>query len=379
MSRIITVTSGKGGVGKTNISVNLALYLAEEGCRTCLFDADMGLANVDILLGLYPELSLEDVILEKLPIKDILIKDYKGIDIVPGSSGVERMANLKPEELDFLIKALSDLEGYDFLIIDTSAGVSKNVVSFCMASSEIILVVTPEPTSLTDAYSLLKILALNGFKNSVLVAVNQSRNIEVSSLVFSKFKAAVEKYLPIKILPLGTILVDEHVTDAVKKQKPFISIFPNSNAAKGIKNMGRHLLRRDKSQFNEFGLEAFWSKCLNLFTGPLQLAMPRTVKERPGAVKSVAGEPVDSSVKPEMKEVAAPGPDVMKAEPTKPVTVQAPYVKDIKNQDILVLLERLAQGVSNISTELSGIRGILERHYTNDDQDVKRGRSVIYR
>ena len=389
MSRIITVTSGKGGVGKTNISVNLALYLAEEGYRTCLFDADMGLANVDILLGLYPELSLEDVILDKRPLKDIIIKNYMGVDIIPGSSGIERMADPRPEELDFLVKALSELEEYDFLLIDTSAGISKNVVSFCMASSEIILVVTPEPTSLTDAYSLLKILSLNGFKNSVMVAVNQCRNVEVSSLVFSKFKAAVEKYLPVKISPIGTILSDDHVSEAVKKQKPFISLFPNTNAAKGIKNIGRHLLKKDKSEFSEYGINAFWSRCLKLFAEPLRLAAPRPVKEKRDSEKTVTAKPEMSRPEPVKPDVAMPEPEQQQADsqapeeaapqPEIPVTVQEEVKTESRPQDITLVLERLVQGVSNISTELSAIRGILEKNYINDGQGVKNGKSVIYR
>ncbi|MBN1627705.1 MAG: MinD/ParA family protein [Deltaproteobacteria bacterium] len=358
MARIITVTSGKGGVGKTNLSVNLALYLAEQGSRTCLFDADMGLANTDIILGIYPDLTLEDVMLEKIPVRDILVKDYMGIDIVPGSSGLERMANPRPEELDYLTKALSELEGYDFLLIDTSAGISRNVVSFCMASSEIIMVVTPEPTSLTDAYSLLKILALNGLKGSVMVAVNQCRNLEVSSLVYSKFKAAVEKYLPVKISPLGTILMDDHVQEAVKKQKPFISLFPDSNAAKGIKNMGRHLLKRDKSEFNDFSVNSFWTRFLKLFMDPLQLGIPRKAKEEPGRENVIAARTNESVAKPERAGVISrPADQALKAA-EKPKRSGESEVNDIP-----LILERLTQGISNISTELSAIREILENNY----------------
>jgi len=379
MARIITVTSGKGGVGKTNISVNLALYLAEEGYRTCLFDADMGLANVDILLGLYPELGLEDVMLDKRPLKDIIIKNYMGIDIIPGSSGIERMADPRPEELDFLVKALSELEEYDFLLIDTSAGISKNVVSFCLASSEIILVVTPEPTSLTDGYSLLKILALNGFKNSVMVAVNQCRNIEVSSLVYSKFKAAVEKYLPVKIFPAGTILSDDHVSEAVKKQKPFIALFPNSNAAKGIKNIGRHLLKKDKSEFSEYGINAFWSRCLKLFGEPLQLAAPRQVREKKEPEKVVAVKPDVPGPEPEKVEAVVQAAEVPAPQPEIPVTVKEEVKTESRPQDLNLMLERLVQGISDISTELSAIRGILEKNCTRDGEGVKGGKSVIYR
>jgi flagellar biosynthesis protein FlhG len=378
MSRIITVTSGKGGVGKTNISVNLALYFADEGYRTCLFDADMGLANVDILLGLYPELSLEDVILEKKKISEIIIKDFMGIDIVPGSSGIQRMADPKSEELDLLINAMSGLENYDFLIIDTSAGISKNVVSFCMASSEIIVVVTPEPTSLTDAYSLLKILSLNGFTGPVMVAVNQCKTIEVSGLVFEKFKAAVEKYLPLKILPLGTILTDEHVSDAVKNQKPFISLFPDSNAAKGIKNIGRHLLKKDKTEFNDYGLKSFWSRCFKFLTDPLQLTASKTPrdKETQGTAPKQRHDPSQAAELVKEKSERQ-GTQVLRPQPNEQVLSNEPVKKELDQKEIPILLEKLTQGILTISSELSAIRGILEKGQMNPDQGRRMVQSKI--
>jgi len=371
MSRIITVTSGKGGVGKTNLSVNLALHLAEEGYRTCLFDADMGLANVDILLGLNHELSLEEVLTDKKKISEIMIRDFMGIDIVPGSSGVQRMADLKPEELNFLISALSGLDEYDFLIVDTSAGIAKSVISFCIASSEIILVVTPEPTSLTDAYSLLKVLSLNGFTGPVMVAVNQCRSIEVSGAVFTKFRAAVEKYLPIKIQPAGTILADDHVSEAVKKQKPLISIFPASNAAKGIKNIGRYLLKKNRTEFNEYGQKAFWQRCFKFLSGPMQISPAKKPVEQDSKIHEIQ-KPAPVSMKPDSgKDVAqasssvSPKPVIQAAAPKAPMA-------EAMHHDIPLILERLAHGINNISSELGAIRGLLERGYMNSEQALKR-------
>jgi flagellar biosynthesis protein FlhG len=357
MSRIVTVTSGKGGVGKTNISVNLALHLAEEGYRTCLFDADMGLANVDILLGLNHELSLEDLFTDKRKISEIIIKNFMGMDIVPGSSGVQRMADLKPDEINLLVDALSGLDEYDFLIVDTSAGIAKSVISFCMASSEIILVVTPEPTSLTDAYSLLKVLSLNGFNGSVMVAINQCKSIEVSSAVFSKFRAAVEKYLPVRVQPAGTILADEHVTEAVKKQRPLVSLFPSSNAAKGIKNIGRHLLKKDRTEFNEYGQKAFWQRCFKFLSGPLQLT----------PAKKTAG-PVPAPVKPENKKETTQAPGEVMTQPIMQAAAPGPVMTGDLHRDIPITLERLTQGITNISSELSAIRGLLEKGFLNSDK-----------
>ena len=272
MARMICITSGKGGVGKTNISVNLALFLSRLGYRACLFDADLGLANVNILLGIYPEHTIEDVISGEKQFEDILVRNCQGIDIVPGSSGVEKLANVPNEQLEKLIDAFTTLNEYDFVFFDTSAGISKNVISFCMASPEVLLVVTPEPTSLTDGYALLKILSLNGFKGSVSVIVNQISNLEKSQLVFNKLRDVVQKYLPIKIFPAGTILKDPQVRDAVNKQKPFISAWPDANASKCIKNIARYLTQQQLWDRTNEPAETFWARWLDLMNGPLILA-----------------------------------------------------------------------------------------------------------
>jgi len=276
MTRIITVTSGKGGVGKTNISANLALHLASLGYSTCLFDADLGLANINILLKIYPDYNLQDVILHHKDMKDILIKDYEGMDIIPGSSGVEEMANLKPDQTAKLIREFSKLDTYDYFIIDTAAGISRDVISFCLASSELMVIITPDPTSLTDAYSLLKILTLNGFKNSVMVVINQSPEIRSAKNALYKFKAAATKYLGLKLIPLGVIGRDQNVVSAVSRQKPFIMLYPNTPASKSIKIIAQNLIRKEKGELLTFTMEKFWEKCLNIFTRRLKTGIKRT-------------------------------------------------------------------------------------------------------
>lgn len=359
--RIITVTSGKGGVGKTNLSLNLSLYLASQGYRVCLFDADIGLANINVLAGLYPEYDLEDVILHGKDLRDIMIQDYHGVDIIPGSSGVQKMAELQSHEIESLITALSGLEGYEFIFFDTSAGVSRNVVSFCMASSEMILVVTPEPTSLTDAYSLLKILSLNGFSDSVMVAVNQCKNVIVADKIYTKFKKAVQKFLPIKVLPLGTIILDPHVVEAVKAQKPFISLFPNSSASKCVKNMARHLIKRDAAEMSSHGIDSFWKKCVGFFNSDLQLTPLKVVKKK---VISENSEPVEQGI--QLQKAGVEG-----AFPEKEVIVSEPADKDQISQNIPFLLQSLIKGVFSISKELGAIRTILEGKERVYSQDKK--------
>ncbi|MCK4487961.1 MAG: MinD/ParA family protein, partial [Desulfobacterales bacterium] len=284
MTRTITITSGKGGVGKTSISVNLALHLATLGYRTCLFDADLGLANVNILLGLYPEYNLEDVILYHRDLEDVIIRDYEGIDIIPGSSGVERIANLEAEQVEHLIQSFSKLDGYNFLLFDTSAGVSRNVISFCLASSEVIVVITPEVTSLTDAYALLKILSLNGFKGSVRIVVNQCKSTLIARHAYTRFKETVKKYLPMDVVPLGIIVQDPKVEEAVKEQQAFVLLYPESNASKCIKSIARRLREEQPEDLEPFGMLSFWTTYHKLITSPLKLTAKKKEK------KEIVGE-----------------------------------------------------------------------------------------
>jgi len=258
----------------------LALHLATLGYRTCLFDADLGLANVNILLGLYPEYNLEDMILSHRDLNDVTIRDYEGIDIIPGSSGVERIADLQSDQLEHLIQSFSELDKYDFLLFDTSAGVSRNVISFCLASSEVIVVITPEVTSLTDAYALLKILCLNGFNGSVKIVVNQCKSASIAKHAYIKLKQTVNKFLSINVVPLGVIVQDSKVEEAVKKQLSLILLYPESNASKCIKNIARRLAEGRPEDSEPFGMSSFWTTCFEVMTNPLKLTVKEKKKEK---------------------------------------------------------------------------------------------------
>lgn len=275
MTRVITVTGGKGGVGKTNVSINLALILSRLGSKVCLFDADLGLANINILLGLYPEYDLEDVILSNKSIQDIIIKNYQGIDIIPGSSGVEKLANLSQESIDHLIESFSAIDDYDYFIFDTSAGISRNVISFCLAASDVVLVITPEPTSLTDAYALLKVLCFNGFTGSVKVVVNQCKNTSVASTAYNKLRDVVQKYLTLNILPLGIIVQDKRLPEAVQKQQPLVVLYPQASASKCINVIATRLVAQEPENFNTSGITAFWARFLEIAKNPLKIPEKR--------------------------------------------------------------------------------------------------------
>jgi flagellar biosynthesis protein FlhG len=262
MARIITITSGKGGVGKTSISLNLSLALAAEGFKVCLFDADLGLANVNILTGLYPQKDLESVISGRAGLTDILIRDYQGIDIIPGSSGVERLADLTQSETGTLISAFLDLDAYDFFIFDTSAGISSQVLAFCMASHEIILVVTTEPTSLTDAYSMLKVLSKHGYDRPVKVIVNQVAAGKVAQKAYARLKQTVTRFLPARIEPLGIVASDKNVRASVIAQTPFFLLFPDTVASRCIAAIAEKLIKHH-GKAGDIPLELFWDNCLS--------------------------------------------------------------------------------------------------------------------
>lgn len=273
MARTIAISSGKGGVGKTIVSLNLALELARLGHRTCLFDADFGLANINILLGLSPKYDIKDVILGNKGIDEIMLKDVQGVDILPGSSGVEEMASLRhhlgPEQMKGMLDTFSTLEKYDFIIFDTAAGISKNVLSFCLAAGEVVLVVTHEPTSLTDAYGLLKVLVANGFSGKAKLVVNRCKDANHARSTFQIFKNTVSEHLHMELTALGLIFQDEKMDQAVRRQQPFLSLFPTSYVAQCFNRIALRLLEAPETP--PPGLASFWNHCLGVMTNPVKM------------------------------------------------------------------------------------------------------------
>jgi flagellar biosynthesis protein FlhG len=262
MARIITITSGKGGVGKTSVSLNLSLSLASQGFKVCLFDADLGLANVSILTGIYPKKDLASVIDGDSGIREILIKDYQGIDIIPGSNGVDKLADLTRTQTAALISTFLDLDDYDFFIFDTSAGISSQVISFCMSSHEIVLIATTEPTSLTDAYAMLKVLSKYSFDGPVKIVINQVTAGHAARKAYNQLKKTADKYLSIHIEPLGIMAKDKSVRTAVLSQNPFSLMFPDSVASKCIQSMADKLAN-DSGFSTDMPIEMFWGRCIS--------------------------------------------------------------------------------------------------------------------
>ncbi len=236
--QVIAVTGGKGGVGKTNVSVNLAVAMAGAGKQVMLLDADLGLANIDIVLGLHPEKDLSHVLSGECSLSEVVIEGPAGIKVVPGASGVQQMAELSEAEHAGLIRAFSDVAGdLDVLIIDTAAGISDTVVSFSRAAQELVVVVCDEPASITDAYAMIKLLNREYGVDRFRVLANMTRSAQEGRDLYNKMCKVTDRYLDVMLSYMGSIPYDENVRKAVKVQKPVLQAFPRSRVAQIFKNL----------------------------------------------------------------------------------------------------------------------------------------------
>ncbi|WP_374286518.1 flagellar synthesis regulator FleN [Pseudomonas fluvialis] len=235
--QVIAVTGGKGGVGKTNVSVNLSLALADLGRRVMLLDADLGLANVDVLLGLTPKRTLADVINGECDLKDVLIQGPGGIRIVPAASGTQSMVQLSPMQHAGLIQAFSEIgDNVDVLVVDTAAGIGDGVVSFVRAAQEVIVVVCDEPTSITDAYALIKLLNRDYGMSRFRVLANMAHSPQEGRNLFAKLTKVTDRFLDdVALQYLGAVPYDESVRKAVQKRRAVYEAFPRSKCSLAFK------------------------------------------------------------------------------------------------------------------------------------------------
>lgn len=262
-ARVITVTSGKGGVGKTNITINLAIALSEQGLRVVILDADFGLANIDVLFGIIPQYTLVDVIKNRKNILEILSDGPKNIKFISGGSGVEDLVKLDKEQILKFVENMALLDKLaDIIIVDTGAGLSENVMSFIMAADEVLLVTTPEPTSITDAYALIKMVSNRDKTKKIRVIVNRADNTSEANDVMNKLTLVANKFLGIKLEQAGYILHDDAVVKAVKQQKPFSISFPRSQATRNIKDISERLIEngKDTEMLQNPGVRGFLNK-----------------------------------------------------------------------------------------------------------------------
>jgi len=251
-TRIISVTSGKGGVGKTNIAINLGLAYAKIGKSVVIIDADLGLANANIILGTTPEYNLYHVIRKKKHMRDIIIETNYGVKLVAGASGFSEIANMTEEDMAKFQKELYELANTDIIIIDTSAGISRNVLSFLEASDEVVVVTTTEPTSIADAYGIIKTVAkeIDNCDINLKLIVNRVASAQDSKEIAERIIHIASQFLNVKVEYLGFIYNDDAVFDAVSRQKPFFVYAPSSKAASCLKHI---VAKLEKLEYNDVG------------------------------------------------------------------------------------------------------------------------------
>jgi flagellar biosynthesis protein FlhG len=262
--RVLSVTSGKGGVGKSNVVANLAFAFTQIGKQVLVLDADLGLANIDILLGLTPQYTIEHLFNGKKVFSDILVRGPGGMSVMPASSGVTDLVDLSEGQKLLLLNEIDFIsEGIDILLIDTGAGISSNVMYFNAAAQESIVVVTPEPTSITDAYALIKVLSTKFHKKEFLILVNFVHDLVEAKDVFLKISRVADRFLEsLSIDFLGFIPVDGKLPLAVRHQRPVLEVYPNAPSSRSFKELAKTLSGRPLRSRGVGGVQFFWKRLL---------------------------------------------------------------------------------------------------------------------
>ncbi len=259
-TKTIAITSGKGGVGKTSLAVGLAIALATDGSRVTLLDADLGLANVNVILGIIPKFNLYHVIKGKKKLKDIVIEVPEGIKIIAGASGFHQLANLDQKQRAEFIEAVADLGEDDYMIIDTGAGISQNVLSFVSAADEAIVVTTPEPTAITDAYGIIKSIAAQTPDKPVRLIVNRVMTVSEGKRVAQRVINIAGQFLNIKVENLGFVFDDMYVPKSIRNQKPFIVSYPKSKASICVQIIADRISNKEVEEKRGSGLANFFKQ-----------------------------------------------------------------------------------------------------------------------
>jgi flagellar biosynthesis protein FlhG len=261
-TRILAVTSGKGGVGKTNVVANLAASLTEMGKRVVVLDADFGLANLDVLLGLTPRYHLGHVLFGKKTLTDIMVEGPQGIRIIPASSGLQCLAELTLEQRNYLVQSFAELEGdADYLLIDTAAGISSNVLHFLLVAPEVVVVSAPEPTAIVDAYAVIKIILAEEPTKTIRVLINSASDEDESRDVFRQINSVVKRFLNREVIYLGHVERDPHVLQAVRNQVLVTHSYPNAPASRCFRKIAQAVALQ--SETSGASQTFVWDKLLN--------------------------------------------------------------------------------------------------------------------
>ncbi len=259
--RVFTVTGGKGGVGKTLTTANLGLCFVREGMRTLLIDGDFGLANLDVLLNVRAESTLEDVLVGERELKDVIVTGPEGLRLIPASSGMPRVNELgQMQKLVLLDQIESIQDDFDVVLIDTPAGVSKNVQYWAASASEVLLVATPEPTSLADAYATMKVLAQANNETSFKLIVNMAKSEEEALRVFERLSSVANEYLQVKLDYAGSVPFCDSVRNSVRERTPYVQRYPFSPASRGIRGIAREMLFNSSTPHPKGTMQFFWKR-----------------------------------------------------------------------------------------------------------------------
>ncbi|PHR29432.1 MAG: flagellar synthesis regulator FleN [Desulfotalea sp.] len=264
-TNVYAITSGKGGVGKTAVVANLAYNLAAMGKRVLILDADLGLANIDVVFGLSPLYNLNHFFSGEHELQDILVEGPHGIQILPAGSGVQNFIKLDARQKMRLLDGLDAMHNhFDFVLIDTEAGISENVTYFNTAAQEILVVTTPDPTAITDAYALMKLLSTQFHEKKFNLVVNQIRNEDEALDVYRKLTMVANRYLDISIDYLGSIPEDRQMIDAIRKQRVISEIYPSSKITQSFNELASRLCSEPAKTSPKGNLQFFWKKLLNM-------------------------------------------------------------------------------------------------------------------
>lgn len=242
-ARVVAVTSGKGGVGKSNLTLNLAVALGRLGQRVIVLDADLGLANINILLGFEPPATLADVLSGETRLPDILVAGPEGMRIIPGASGMTRLAAASSVEIERIIRGFRDLDAEcDWLLIDTGAGISPQVMGFVLAADEVLVVTSPEPTALADAYGMIKAIWESERTVAVRLVVNRARSLDRAERMGRRLIELAARMLNVEVEWAGLIQEDDHVREAIAVQRPFLLTYPKTTATRDVEALARRML-----------------------------------------------------------------------------------------------------------------------------------------
>ena len=240
--KVIAIASGKGGVGKTNVTVNLGVALAALGKEVVLLDADLGLANIDVMLGLHPQYNLLHVLDGTKSLRDIIVEGPSGLKIIPAASGVKKMAELSTAEHAGMIQAFSEMDQHiDVLLIDSAAGIADSVITFSKAAQEVIVVVCDEPASITDAYALIKLLSREHQVERFHIVTNMCRSVQEGRELFAKISLVCDRFLDVTLDFMGIVPFDEDLRRSVKKQRSVVEAFPRSKAATAFAHLAKKI------------------------------------------------------------------------------------------------------------------------------------------